>query len=75
MGPILSITFGLAVEDRNTVKKGLRNEFAGIFVAAITGVVMGFIASLFHTPEFRSVEMTGRGERKFFLYFSFGYKV
>eukprot|EP01031_Cornospumella_fuschlensis_P027217 gene27217-32883_t len=64
MGPILSITFGLAVGDKPTVKKGLRNEFVGIFIALTVGLVMGFIASACYPPSYRSSEMTGRGEAR-----------
>eukprot|EP01031_Cornospumella_fuschlensis_P027218 gene27218-32884_t len=64
MGPILSITFGLAVGDKPTVKKGLRNEFVGIFIALTVGLVMGFIASACYPPSYRSSEMTGRGDAR-----------
>lgn len=64
MGPILSITFGLAVGDKATVKKGLRNEFVGIFIALTVGFCMGLIASACYSPSYRSGEMTSRGDGK-----------
>ncbi|RYH27786.1 DUF389 domain-containing protein [archaeon] len=62
MGPILSITFGLAVGDKESVRKGLRNEFVGILIALSVGLIMGIIASAFYPPSYRSGEMTGRGD-------------
>ena len=61
MNPILSITFGLTVANRLTVKKGLRNVLIGVNIAFSLGVVIGFIASLVYGPDFRSPEMDERG--------------
>jgi hypothetical protein len=66
MGPILSITFGLAVQDRETIRKGFRNEFVGIFISLFTGLIMGIIASGFYSPQYRAEQMVSRGERKHF---------
>jgi uncharacterized hydrophobic protein (TIGR00271 family) len=62
MGPILSITFGVAVWDIETIRRGVRNEIVGIFISLTTGIFMGFIASFLYPPDYRSGEMTSRGE-------------
>lgn len=64
MGPILSITFGLAVQDRETIYRGVRNEVVGIFISMISGLVMGIIASFLYPSSYRSAEMTSRGTGK-----------
>lgn len=61
MGPILSITFGLAVADRRTIKKGLRNLIYGVGIAFVLGMAIGLIAALIYDPDFRSAEMEQRG--------------
>lgn len=62
MGPILSITFGLSIGDSRTIHKGMRNELVGIMISLITGLIMGFFASLYYHPDYRSDEMVNRGE-------------
>lgn len=62
MGPILSITFGLAVEEWSVIRRGLRNEVVGILISFLTGLTIGLISSGLYSPEYRSNEMVERGE-------------
>jgi uncharacterized membrane protein len=61
MGPILSITFGLAVAKWGIVKRGLRNEFVGVIITFFVGVVFGLCAYPVYGAELRSEEMLSRG--------------
>jgi uncharacterized membrane protein len=61
MGPILSITFGLAVSDRRTIEKGFRNLIIGVAMAFCIGIAIGLIAAVIFGPQFRSEEMEQRG--------------
>lgn len=61
MGPILSMTFGLATMKMNIVMRGFRNEMIGIVVSLVVGFTMGLIASQIYDPDFRSSEMMSRG--------------
>jgi glucan phosphoethanolaminetransferase (alkaline phosphatase superfamily) len=61
MGPILSMTFGLATMQMNIVLRGFRNEIIGILVSLLVGFLMGLIASQIYDPDFRSHEMMSRG--------------
>jgi hypothetical protein len=65
MGPILSMTFGLATNKGENVSRGLRNEAAGVIVSLLVGLIMGFCASPFIDENFSSGEMESRGKRKF----------
>eukprot|EP01037_Dinobryon_pediforme_P046891 gene46891-60529_t len=40
MGPILSITFGLAVEEWSVIRRGLRNEVVGVLISFFTGLAI-----------------------------------
>ena len=71
MGPILSITFGLAVYDIETIRRGLRNEVVGIFITMISGLIMGLIAAFIYPSDYRSEEMVTRGECKWFAVFHY----
>lgn len=62
MGPILSITFGLAVKEWSVIRRGLRNEVVGILISFFTGLTIGLISSGLYSPEYRSNEMVERGE-------------
>lgn len=62
MGPILSITFGCAVRDLETIRRGMRNEVVGIAISLVTGLIMGFVASFLYPSDYRSSEIVGRGE-------------
>lgn len=61
MGPILSMTFGLAIKNRDIVYRGLRNEAWGVFLSMLTGFLLGIFSSFVYNPEFRSHEMISRG--------------
>ncbi len=62
LGPILSITFGLAVSCKPMVYKGCRNEFIGVCISFFSGMLIGFIASKLYSPHHESYEMYSRGE-------------
>ena len=64
MGPILSITFGLAIADDAIIYRGLRNEFVGVFICIFTGFVMGVCGGPFYEADFYSAEIYSRGDRK-----------
>jgi uncharacterized hydrophobic protein (TIGR00271 family) len=68
MGPILSITFGLAVRDLNTIRKGLRNEIIGIILSFVTGLLIGTAGAFAYPPHYRSGEMVGRGTASNLIY-------
>mmetsp|Transcript_2348 Transcript_2348/g.3604 ORF Transcript_2348/g.3604 Transcript_2348/m.3604 type:complete len:401 (-) Transcript_2348:35-1237(-) len=61
MGPILSMTFGLATMKFDIVLRGIRNEAWGVAMSLIVGIVMGLCASQVFDPEYRSHEMLSRG--------------
>ena len=64
MGPILSMTFGVAINKGEIIKRGLRNEAAGVIVSLLTGMIMGFCAGPFTSSDFQSNEMESRGKCK-----------
>ena len=45
MGPILGMTFGLAIRDKKMIWKSFRNEAIGIFICIFVGAVIAFIDS------------------------------
>ena len=57
MGPILSMTFGLAVRNHDIVRRGLRNEAWGVCISMLTGFLLGICSSFVYNPEFHSHEM------------------
>ena len=57
MGPILSTTFGLAIQNYDIVYRGLRNEAWGVFISMLTGFLLGVCSSFVYNPEFHSHEM------------------
>ena len=59
MGPILSMTFGLATTNYDIVYRGLRNETWGVFISLMTGFMLGICSSFVYNPEFHSHEMVG----------------
>jgi len=61
MGPILSTTFGLAIQNYDIVYRGLRNETWGVFISMLTGFLLGVCSSFVYNPEFHSHEMISRG--------------
>lgn len=62
MGPILSITFGLAIWDQGVIWRGVRNEAVGIILCFITGFVVGTAAAPFIKTDFYSQEIFSRGD-------------
>lgn len=63
MGPILSITFGIATLDYGVIKRGLRNETWGVVISLVVGVIMGLCAGEYYKDDdLRSDEMIGRGQ-------------
>lgn len=62
MGPILSITFGLAVNDLATIRKGMRNELIGIGISLAVGIAIGIVGGFIYEPSYRSAEITSRGQ-------------
>ena len=68
MGPILSITFGLAVQGKESIQSGFKNVSIGIIICLVTGILMGLVASFIYSSNYRSDEMFSRGERKYFLF-------
>ncbi len=68
MGPILSITFGLAVQHNETIRKGVRNELIGILISFMTGLTIGIVGALVYPASYRSGEMVGRGTPSNLIY-------
>ncbi len=62
MGPILSMTFGLATNKTDIVSRGLRNEGYGVAISLVVGLIMGLCASQLYDPDFHSTEMVSRGQ-------------
>merc|ERR1719361_1664714 len=51
MGPIVGMTFGAIIREKQMFWKAFRNEAIGVFVCFVTGAVMGFItAPIMDTP-------------------------
>ncbi|GBG31019.1 Ankyrin repeat domain-containing protein 17 [Hondaea fermentalgiana] len=44
MGPILAVTFGLTVLDRDMIKRGLVGEMVGLCLSVVTGFFCGLLA-------------------------------
>lgn len=61
MGPILSITFGLAVANGGIVQRGLRNELVGVLITFVVGIIFGLCAYPVYGADIRSEEMLSRG--------------
>ena len=61
MGPILSITFGLSTLKWSVVQRGCRNEFLGVVITLLVGVIVGLCAYPVYGANFRSMEMISRG--------------
>uniref|UniRef100_A0A7S1VPU1 DUF389 domain-containing protein n=1 Tax=Sexangularia sp. CB-2014 TaxID=1486929 RepID=A0A7S1VPU1_9EUKA len=65
MGPILAITFGLAVKDWKLIKQGVITELKDLALLLLLGYIMGFIfvaaggESAYNWPTY---EMSSRGE-------------
>ena len=61
MGPILSMTYGLAVMKKNIVLRGMRNEVVGVLISLMVGFAIGLASSRIYGSEYRSSEMVSRG--------------
>ena len=65
MGPILSLTFGMAVIKKRIVWRGLRNEVIGVVIAFIVGIISGFALYGISGSDFEpGDEMLNRGKCK-----------
>jgi uncharacterized membrane protein len=62
MGPILSMTYGLAVMKYDIVVRGMRNEIVGVFISLIVGFLMGLSSCQIYGSGYRSSEMMSRGQ-------------
>ena len=62
MGPILSMTYGLAVMKKHIVIRGIRNEVVGVLISLSVGFIMGLVSSHVYGPNYRSGEMKSRGQ-------------
>ncbi|CAF0719459.1 unnamed protein product [Adineta ricciae] len=67
MGPILGIVFGLCIGDSRLWKVGLKTEAIGLFVAILTGFVVGLCTTWSETrwgssDSFPTHEMRSRGD-------------
>jgi uncharacterized hydrophobic protein (TIGR00271 family) len=62
LGPILSITFGLAIWSRPIMCRGIRNECIGVIISFVIGMLMGFISAGSMTGGHHSFEMESRGQ-------------
>lgn len=61
MGPILSITFGLATNDMSIISRGVKNEVIGVIICFVVGTIMGLMSGLYHDCDFSSQEIESRG--------------
>eukprot|EP01094_Clydonella_sp_ATCC50884_P024820 TRINITY_DN632_c1_g1_i1.p1 TRINITY_DN632_c1_g1~~TRINITY_DN632_c1_g1_i1.p1 ORF type:complete len:408 (-),score=165.72 TRINITY_DN632_c1_g1_i1:271-1338(-) len=62
MGPILAVSLGILVHDRQMVKEGIKNEAFAVTGAVLSGVVMGFPVLPFGEYfDFPTLEMSSRG--------------
>ncbi|CAF1087113.1 unnamed protein product [Adineta steineri] len=67
MGPILGIVFGLCIGDSKLWKVGLKTEAIGLFVAILTGFIVGLCTTWSETKwgsstSFPTNEMRSRGD-------------
>jgi uncharacterized membrane protein len=59
MNPILLITFGAAIKDREFVQRGLYNELVGVVITLFTGFVIGVCIAQFYGPDCEHYSPTG----------------
>jgi hypothetical protein len=72
MGPIRSIMLGLAIGDARMAKRGIRNEFIGVVLPFVIGVLMGIPCAFIYPSDYRSFQMVYRGKcKQFYLFFFF----
>lgn len=60
MGPILGQTLGYLIKDKQFMRKGLRNELAGVTIAFLVGCICAVFTTFFNFPF--TQEMQSRGE-------------
>ena len=59
MNPILLITFGAAIKDREFVQRGLYNELVGVVITLFVGFVLGVCIAQFYGPDCEHYSPTG----------------
>ena len=59
MNPILLLTFGSAIRDRDFVMRGLINEGVGVAITIATGLIIGVIIAQFYGPDCEHYSPTG----------------
>uniref|UniRef100_A0A182NBV4 DUF389 domain-containing protein n=1 Tax=Anopheles dirus TaxID=7168 RepID=A0A182NBV4_9DIPT len=68
MGPVMSITFGTIIADRELVKVGFTALALGMFISILFGFVFGLILGTTEMPwgfnDFPTEEMKGRGNAR-----------
>jgi len=50
MGPILCVTFGAAIQKREMVTRGIRNEAYGMLICVVVGMIAGVAIGPFYGP-------------------------
>ncbi|KXJ83948.1 hypothetical protein RP20_CCG022483, partial [Aedes albopictus] len=68
MGPVMSITFGTIIADRELVKVGFISLALGMFISILFGFIFGLILGTTEMPwgfgDFPTEEMKGRGNAR-----------
>ncbi|CAO1377115.1 unnamed protein product [Diamesa tonsa] len=68
MGPVMSITFGAIISDRELIKVGFISLALGMFISILFGFVFGLILGTTEMPwgsgDFPTEEMKGRGNAR-----------
>uniref|UniRef100_A0A336M6G2 CSON010833 protein n=1 Tax=Culicoides sonorensis TaxID=179676 RepID=A0A336M6G2_CULSO len=68
MGPVMSITFGTIISDRELVKVGFISLSLGMFISCLFGFIFGLILGTTEMPwgfgDFPTEEMKGRGNAR-----------
>ncbi|KAL7031705.1 hypothetical protein ACKWTF_007105 [Chironomus riparius] len=68
MGPVMSITFGTIISDRELVKVGFISLALGMFISILFGFIFGLILGTTEMPwgfgDFPTEEMKGRGNAR-----------
>ncbi|XP_055634798.1 uncharacterized protein LOC129774822 [Toxorhynchites rutilus septentrionalis] len=68
MGPVMSITFGAIIADRELVKVGFISLALGMFISILFGFIFGLILGTTEMPwgfgDFPTEEMKGRGNAR-----------
>jgi uncharacterized hydrophobic protein (TIGR00271 family) len=62
MGPILGLTFGCVIKDWDMVARGALNEFIGVMIALVVGIVIGLLYYLSEDRfDWPTEQMASRG--------------